>query len=93
MNQPPFNNPKSPSTDYLNDGKGAPPAPTTPEETKLAQMRQEDARVAKQNLKRLYLILLVVGITLGAIVSVGIAIVLDRFNLSDPPVQVDQPSE
>ena len=60
-------------------------APSTLNETDLDQ-RQAN----RKSLKRLIIILVAVGLVLGGIVSVGIAITLNKFGLTDTPAQVEQ---
>lgn len=63
------------------------------EEPDLAQRRREDAAVTRRSLKRLYLSLLVIGVGLGALVSVGLVLLLDRFDLINPSVEIQEPAE
>lgn len=63
------------------------------EEPDLAQRRREDAAVTRRSLKRLYLSLLAIGIGLGALVSVGLVLLLDRFDLINPSVEIQEPAE
>ena len=58
--------------------------PTSPE-TGLAH-----GKTNRKNLKRFVVILVVAGLVLGGIVSVGVVIALNRFGLTDTPAQVDQ---
>lgn len=58
--------------------------PPPAQETELAQ------RQRKRNLKRFVVSLVVIGLVLGAIVSVGIVIALNRFGLTDTPAQVEE---
>lgn len=53
-------------------------------EAELAQIRQEDIRVAKRSMKRLLMILLAIGLAIGVVTAVGVVFVLDRLDLSDP---------
>lgn len=63
------------------------------EEPDLAQRRRDDAVATRRSLKRLYLSLLAIGIGLGALVSVGLVLLLDRFDLIDPPTEIQEPAE
>ncbi|MBD2071781.1 hypothetical protein H6F93_30390 [Leptolyngbya sp. FACHB-671] len=63
------------------------------EEPDLAQRRHEDATATRRSLKRLYLSLLAIGIGLGALVSVGLVLLLDRFDLINPSVEIREPAE
>lgn len=89
MNQQPSDNSTSNPTNY--SGNGTQAHNSAPQEADLASIRQEPTRTTKRSLKRLVIILLAVGVAAGAVMSVGIALVLDRFELSDPPTQVDEP--
>lgn len=53
-------------------------------ESELAQVRQENVKVAKRDMKRLLIILLAIGLGIGAVVAVGVVFVLDRADLTDP---------
>lgn len=55
-------------------------------------MQQEDTKATKRSLKRLVIILIAIGLAVGAVMSVGVVLVLDRFDLSDPPAQLDDPN-
>lgn len=63
------------------------------QEPDLAQQRREDAIATRRELKQLYAILLTVGISLGALVSVGVVLLLDRFDLARPQTEVGEPNE
>jgi len=72
--------------------------PLTPQERDrqepdLAQRRREDAAATRRSLKRLYLSLLAIGLGLGALVSVGVVLLLDRFDLIDPSTEIQEPAE
>lgn len=61
-------------------------------EPETEQAKQERLRATQQSFKRLYLILLAIGLSIGAVLGIGVAILLDRFNLSDPPSRCDRNS-
>nr|WP_290225401.1 hypothetical protein [Trichocoleus desertorum] len=61
-------------------------------EPEVEQAKQERLRATQQSFKRFYLILLAIGLSIGAVLAVGVAILLDRFNLSDPPSRCDRNS-
>jgi hypothetical protein len=63
------------------------------QEPELTQRRREDVAATRKDLKRLYLFLLAVGISLGALVSVGVVFLLDRFDLIDPTTEIQEPVE
>ncbi|MEP0871340.1 hypothetical protein NDA01_16150 [Trichocoleus desertorum AS-A10] len=98
MNQ----HPSDPSDSHLNGNNGSGqktppstppmPAPPTSPSPEAEQAKQERLRATQQSFKRLYLILLAVGLSIGAVLAVGVAILLDRFGLSDPPSRCDRNS-
>jgi len=97
MNQHPLDNSNSHS--YDNNGAGKQTPPPIPElpipensEGEVEAEQQERLRATQQSFKRLYLILLAIGLSIGAVLAVGVAILLDRFNLSDPPSRCDRNS-
>jgi hypothetical protein len=99
MNQHPLDN--SNSYSYDNNGAGKqtpPPIPDLPisenseVEIEVEAERQERIRATQQSFKRFYFILLAIGLSIGAVLAVGVAILLDRFNLSDPPSRCDRSS-
>ncbi|MBD1864063.1 MULTISPECIES: hypothetical protein [Trichocoleus] len=105
MNQHPFD--PSDSHLNGNNGSGQkmpPPTPIPPTpplvepetlplvEPEAEQAKQERLRATQQSFKRLYLILLAVGLSIGAVLAVGVAILLDRFGLSDPPSRCNRNS-
>ncbi|MGB3492862.1 MAG: hypothetical protein WBA57_09050 [Elainellaceae cyanobacterium] len=49
------------------------------------ELDAERARRARQTAKRFYLILLALGLAIGAVVSVAIVVLLNRFGLTEPP--------
>ncbi|GEM_PF-4990285 len=51
----------------------------------IPKLDAERARKARDSAKRFYLILLAFGLTLGAVLSVAIVMLLNRFGLTDPP--------
>ncbi|MEB3359122.1 MAG: hypothetical protein VKK04_20515 [Synechococcales bacterium] len=53
------------------------------------KLSEERIEAAKKGAKRLYLILLVVGLAIGALVSIGVVAGLKRFGLTDVPNQVE----
>jgi hypothetical protein len=101
MNPHPFD----PSDSHLNGNNGSgqktpPPTPIPPSpplveplvKPEVEQAKQERLRATQQSFKRLYLILLAIGLSIGAALAVGVAILLDRFDLSDPPARCDRGS-
>ncbi|MGF1499161.1 MAG: hypothetical protein ACFB8W_20390 [Elainellaceae cyanobacterium] len=54
------------------------------------KLSEERTQAAKKGAKRLYLILLAVGLAIGALVSVGIVAGLKRLGLTDVPAQVEE---
>jgi len=97
MNQ----HPSDPSDSHLNgnNGSGQKTPPSTPilstppvVEPEVEKAKQERLQATQQSFKRLYLILLAIGLAVGAVLAVGVAILLDRFNLSDPPARCDRNS-
>ncbi|MBE9179954.1 hypothetical protein IQ268_15385 [Oculatella sp. LEGE 06141] len=93
MNQDPFNNSNSGFTENLNNGKHLEQVTHSDPEVELPPKSVEDVRAVNRSLKRLYLILLTVGIALGAVISVGVVTLLNRFELTAPPTQVDDTVE
>ncbi|MFB2882216.1 hypothetical protein [Floridanema aerugineum] len=91
MNQHPFNN----SEDDDSNGLGKINKTQQPinQEVEPTNTQSKEVKTAKQSLKRLTLILIAIGVTLGAILAVGVITFLNRYNLFDVPTQVDQPSK
>lgn len=56
----------------------------------LRPVDEEHFKAAHQSAKRLYLILLVLGLTIGALLSVGVVAIMQRFGLTDVPTQIEQ---
>jgi hypothetical protein len=92
MSDHPFDHSKPEQASYSENGKVPPLSPRERDlqEPELAQRRREDVAVTQSSLKRLYIILLAVGIGLGAIVSVGVVLLLDRLDLIDPAPSIEQ---
>lgn len=57
--------------------------PKTPEEAERFQK-------ARNSAKRLYLILLAIGLAIGILASIGVVSLLQRFGLTDVPDQLEQ---
>lgn len=55
---------------------------------KLADKKR--VKAATQNAKRFYLILLVIGLAIGAVASIGVVALLRHWGLTDVPAQVEQ---
>ncbi len=70
------------SSDDINGGVPE-PQPTTPEEA-------ERFKQARNSAKRLYLILLAIGLAIGILASIGVVSLLQRFGLTDVPDQFEQ---
>jgi sensor c-di-GMP phosphodiesterase-like protein len=97
MNQHPFDNLNPNSMEHSGNGNGDRPLPIQEtrsaepvqdaSELELARMRQEDREATTKSMKRLYLVLLAIGLVIGAVVSVGVVSVLNRFELANPPAQ------
>lgn len=102
MNQHPLDNSNSHSYDNNGAGKKTPPPvpdlpiSANPElenlEVEVEAEQQERIKATQQSFKRLYFILLAIGLSVGAVLAVGVAILLDRFGLSDPPSRCDRNS-
>jgi cytochrome c-type biogenesis protein CcmE len=69
--------------------------PPTDSNGKNSQSNSDDAnrQHIQQVMRRLYIILIVVGLGLGAIVSVGIVALIQRLGLTDVPEQVDDSNQ
>ncbi|HEY9297837.1 MAG TPA: hypothetical protein VIQ31_16045 [Phormidium sp.] len=91
MNQYPFNNSESDESNGLGDINNT--QQPINQEVEPTTKQSKELKATKKSLKRFILILLVIGVSLGAVLSIGTIILLDHFNLSDPPAQVDEPSE
>lgn len=91
MNQHPFNNSDSNESNGLVDINNH--QQPINQEVELTTTQSKDVKTAKQSLKRFTLILIAVGVSLGAILAVGTISFLNRFNLFDVPTQVEQPSK
>lgn len=91
MNHHPFNN----SEDDNSNGLGKINNHQQPinQEVKPTTKQSENVKAAKHSLKRFTLILIAIGVILGAILAFGTITFLNRFNLFDVPTQVDQPSK
>ncbi|MGJ3251276.1 MAG: hypothetical protein ACFE0J_09120 [Elainellaceae cyanobacterium] len=51
--------------------------------------KEGDRQTVRRVMTRLYIILLVVGLGIGAIVSVGVVMLIERLGLTDVPQQVE----
>lgn len=103
MNQPPSNNSHQHPIDDSGNGSRSPlPAPEPVEvvesvevigveSAELSKARQAQIRATQRSFQRFYLILLVIGLAIGGVVSIGVAALLDRFGLSNPPAQFEKP--
>lgn len=52
--------------------------------------QQEKVEHTRNQAKQLYLVLLIIGLVLGAFLSVGIVIALQQFGLTDNQPQIEQ---
>jgi len=96
MNDHQFDHSKPDQASYSTNGRHQPRLTQEEidrQEPDLAQQRREDAIATRRELKQLYAILLTVGISLGALVSVGVVLLLDRFDLTRPQTEVSEPNE
>ena len=91
MNQHPFNNSESDDSNGLGDINSTPPPIN--QEVKPTTTQSTDLKAAKKSVKRFTLILIAIGVSLGAILAIGTITFLNRFNFFDVPTQVDQPSK
>lgn len=101
MNQPPSNNSHHHPIDDSGNGSRSPSPTPEPievvesvevvESTELSEARQAQIQATQRSFQRLYLILLVIGLAIGGLVSIGVAALLDRFGLSNPPAQFEKP--
>lgn len=91
MNQHPFNNSESDDSNGLGDINNT--QPPINQEVELTTKQSKNVKATKQSLKRLILILIAIGVSLGAILAVGTITFLNHYKLFDVPVQVDQPSK
>lgn len=101
MNKPPSNNSHHHPIDDSGNGSRSPlPAPESVEivesleiveSGEVSEARQAQIRATQRSFQRLYLILLVIGLAIGGVVSIGVAALLDRFGLSHPPAQIEKP--
>ncbi|MGJ3245220.1 MAG: hypothetical protein ACFE0I_03995 [Elainellaceae cyanobacterium] len=51
--------------------------------------KEGDRQTVRRVMIRLYIILLVIGLGIGAIVSVGVVMLIERLGLTDVPQQVE----
>lgn len=51
--------------------------------------KEGDRKTVRRVMTRLYIILLVIGLGIGAIVSVGVVMLIERLGLTDVPQQVE----
>ena len=103
MNKPPSDNSyHHPIDDSGNGSRSASPIPEPvevvesvevvgEESADLSEARQAQIRATQRSFQRFYLILLVIGLAIGGVVSIGVAALLDRFGLSHPPAQIEKP--
>jgi hypothetical protein len=76
---------QQPPHDFNNDGSPHPEGREA--ESPLAR---EDAKAAQKTLKRLYIILLVIGLGIGALLAYGVIAALDRLGLTDDSPGVEE---
>jgi hypothetical protein len=89
--QPPhnFNNDGSPHLEGQEveqatpDANGERPVAESP-------LAREDAKAAQKTLKRLYIILLVIGLGIGGLLAYGVIAALDRLGLTDDSPGVEE---
>lgn len=91
MNQHPFNDSESDNPNGLGDINSTPPP--IDQEVEPTTTQSTDLKAAKKSVKRFTLILIAVGVSLGAILAIGTITFLNRFNFFDVPTQVEQPSK
>jgi|GEM_PF-3172891 len=65
-------------------------SPDTEQESLDPNLSPEHIKATKKSLKRIYMILLIMGLLLGGLVSVGVVIALDRMGLTDAPADVEE---
>ena len=53
-------------------------------------LSSDDIKATKKSLKRIYITLLIIGLILGGVVSVGVVIALDRMGLTNAPAEVEE---
>lgn len=87
--------PESPDDRTRNspDGGSTGSDPTDRDEFDLQPRSPEEAerfQKARNSAKRLYLILLAIGLGIGILVSIGVVSLLQRFGLTDVPDQFEQ---
>jgi LPS O-antigen subunit length determinant protein (WzzB/FepE family) len=51
---------------------------------------QKPIEVRQRNTKRLFTILLIIGLVIGGLVSIGVVAVMKRFGLTDNQPQIEQ---
>ena len=52
-----------------------------------------NASATKQAFKRLYIILIVIGLSIGVVAAIGVVNLLNRWGLTQPPPPIEQPIE
>jgi len=65
-------------------------SPDTEQESLDPNLSPEHIKATKKSLKRIYITLLIMGLLLGGVVSVGVVIALDRMGLTDAPADVEE---
>ena len=91
MNQHPFNNSDSNESNGLGDINNTPPPIN--QEIEPITTQGTDLKAAKKSVKRFTLILIAIGVSLGAILAIGTITFLNRFNFFDVPTHVDKDSK
>ncbi|MFB2936878.1 hypothetical protein ACE1B6_16635 [Aerosakkonemataceae cyanobacterium BLCC-F154] len=90
MNQHPFNNSNSDESNGLGDISNS--TPPTNQEVEPTTSQSTDLKAAKKSVKRFTLILIAIGVSLGAILAIATITFLNRLNFFDVPTQVDEDS-
>lgn len=62
----------------------------TEQDTLDSNLSPDNIKATKQSLKRIYITLLIIGLVLGGVVSVGVVIALNRMGLTDTPAEVEE---
>ncbi|MFB2936874.1 hypothetical protein ACE1B6_16615 [Aerosakkonemataceae cyanobacterium BLCC-F154] len=91
MNQHPFNNSEPQDPNNLSNLTNNPQS--TSQEVEPTTTEGKDVKSAKKSVKRFTLKLVVVGVTLGVILAIGVITFLSRYNFFEAPAQIEEPSD
>ncbi len=81
-----------PFPDFSTNGNDDAPLPSLASEDASDEIPDDESerfQKARKTAQRFYLILLVLGLSLGAIASIGVVMLLQRLGLTDVPARVE----